>query len=45
MNISGYGVSYNYSSYSTSANKAKTSSTFAIPDEKAKEMEKAVVEQ
>jgi len=36
MNISGYGVSYNYSSYSTSANKAKTSSTFAIPDEKPK---------
>jgi len=37
MNISGYGVSYNYSSYNSSANKAKTSSAYAVAlDEKIK---------
>jgi hypothetical protein len=37
MNISGYGVSYNYSSYSSLANKAKTSSaSTVIPAEKPK---------
>jgi hypothetical protein len=37
MEISGYGVSYNYNNYSTSANKAKTSSAItANPAEKPK---------
>jgi hypothetical protein len=37
MNISGYGVAYNYSGYNSSANKAKTSSASAIIlDEKPK---------
>jgi len=37
MNISGYGVSYNYNNYGTSANKDKTSSAFAVAlDEKIK---------
>jgi len=37
MNISGYGVSYNYNNYGTLYNKAKTTSAFTIiPDEKPK---------
>jgi len=37
MNISGYGVSYNYNGYNSSANKVKTSSAFAVAlDEKIK---------
>ncbi|MDR2593247.1 MAG: hypothetical protein LBC87_00545 [Fibromonadaceae bacterium] len=37
MEISGYGVSYNYSGYGSSANKDKTSSAFAVAlDEKIK---------
>jgi len=37
MIINGYGVSYNYSSYNSSANKAKTSSaSIPIPTEKSK---------